>query len=222
MTDETNLTGRARELFEAALVQAPNHPKALWYGAIAALQSGDLHLGRDRLKLLLAQNPPEQLAALLQRQIQDLDEQLAAASSPASAAPGAQASNTQASNTQSEAPAGPQRVLRVSVAVAPAIEKQLDGPLSLFVLARDPAAGGPPLAVQRRASSDLPLTIELSERDAMIPTRSIASVSKVQVVARLSRSGTPQAQSGDFYGEADYEFADQPGTLSIVIDRVVP
>ena len=49
------------------------------------------------------------------------------------------------------------------------VREQLQGgPLPLFILARDPAAGGPPLAVQRHSSSDLPLTVELSERDAMI------------------------------------------------------
>ena len=105
--------------------------------------------------------------------------------------------------------------------------------MPLFILARDPAAGGPPLAVQRHSSADLPLTIELSERDAMIASRTIASVPRVQVVARLSRSGAPQAQSGDFYGEAEYEFASagaendnkgssRAGTLNIIIDRTVP
>jgi cytochrome c-type biogenesis protein CcmH len=98
--------------------------------------------------------------------------------------------------------------------------------LPLFILARDPSGGGPPLAVQRHSSADLPLTVELSERDAMIAARTIASVPRVQVVARLSRSGTPQAQSGDFYGEAEYDFSKSPSaganTLSITIDRAVP
>jgi cytochrome c-type biogenesis protein CcmH len=93
--------------------------------------------------------------------------------------------------------------------------------MSLFVLARDPA-GGPPLAAQRLSSSQLPLTIELSERDAMLPTRTLANAQKVQVVARLSKSGTPQAQSGDFFGEADYEFGKDTGTLNIRIERTVP
>jgi hypothetical protein len=51
-------------------------------------------------------------------------------------------------------------------------------------------------------------------------------VPRVQVVARLSRSGTPQAQSGDYYGEADYDFSKNSGaggsTLNITIDRAVP
>jgi cytochrome c-type biogenesis protein CcmH len=205
LTDETSLQGRAGDLFTAALEKAPNHPKALWYGSIAALMKGDLELGRDRLQQLLAQNPPEQLRAVLARQIQDLNEQLG-----------------QSNTTAATPKAGEGRSIRVSVSIAPEIQKQLSAPVALFVLARDPNAGGPPLAVQRHSSSELPLTINLSERDAMMPTRTIASVPKVQVVARLSRGGTPQDQSGDFFGEATYEFATGAGTLNIIIDRTVP
>jgi hypothetical protein len=60
----------------------------------------------------------------------------------------------------------------------------------------------------------------------MIAARTIATVPRVQVVARLSRSGTPQAQSGDYYGEAEYDFsknaAASAATLNIIIDRAVP
>jgi len=38
----------------------------------------------------------------------------------------------------------------------------------------------------------------------------------------LSRSGTPQAQSGDYFGQADYDFDKDPGTLNILIDQTVP
>lgn len=217
MTDEASLTGRAGRLFEAALEKAPNHPKALWYGSIAALQAGDLRRGRDRLQLLLAQNPPAQLRSVLERQVQDLNQQLNETGPGASAA---------TAGTEGAAPAA-QRSIRVAVSIAPQVREQLKGgPLPLFILARDPAAAGPPLAVQRHSSSDLPLTVELSERDAMIAARTIATVPRVQVVARLSRSGTPQAQSGDYYGEAQYDFSKNAGanagTLNIIIDRAVP
>jgi cytochrome c-type biogenesis protein CcmH len=217
MTDEASLGGRAGRLFDDALAKAPNHPKALWYGSIAALQAGDLRKGRDRLQLLLAQNPPAELRSMLERQIQDLDQQLAEAG---------QGAPTAATGSEGSA-ATTQRSIRVAVSIAPQLRDQLKSePLPLFILARDPAAGGPPLAVQRHSSADLPLTVELSERDAMIATRTIAGVPRIQVVARLSRSGTPQAQSGDFYGEAEYDFSKNPSaggsTLSITIDRAVP
>jgi cytochrome c-type biogenesis protein CcmH len=218
MTDETALTGRAGQLFDAALAKAPNHPKALWYGSIAALQAGDLRLGRDRLQLLLAQNPPEQLRSVLERQIQDLNQQLDEAGQGAAAA---------TAGTEGAGPAAARRSIKVAVTISPQIREQVKGsPLPLFILARDPSAPGPPLAVQRHSSADLPITVELSERDAMIAARTIATVPRVQVVARLSRSGTPQAQSGDYYGEAEYDFSQNAAagaaTLNIIIDRAVP
>lgn len=217
MVDQKELSGRAGKLLEAALEKQPTNPKALWYASVAALQAGDLRLGRDRLQMLLAQDPPEELRGILQRQIQDLTQQIGDGTEGAAA-------NASAGAATAQAPAKPgvQRVIRASVSIDPKIQQQLHEPIALFVLARDPSASGPPLAVQRRISSDAPLTLELSERDAMLPTHTIASVPRVQVVARLSRSGAPQAASGDFYGEADYDFSKDTGTLHIVIDRTIP
>jgi cytochrome c-type biogenesis protein CcmH len=206
MLDESSLTGRASDLFDQALAKAPNHPKALWYGSMAALQSGDLRKGRDRLQLLLAQGPPDELRSVLERQIQDIDAQIGGAGQSAAAGEGAPATT---------------RSIQVSVSIAPEIQQQIKEPLALFVLAREPA-GGPPLAVKRLTSSQLPLTVELSEKDAMMPTRTIGSVQHVQVVARLSRTGNPQAQRGDYFGQADYEFGKDTGTLTIHIDQLVP
>jgi cytochrome c-type biogenesis protein CcmH len=221
LTDEASLTGRAGKLFDTALSVAPNHPKALWYGSMSSLRSGDLRRGRDRLQLLMAQNPPEELRSVLERQMQDLDQQLSEGGQQAGASmvpPAAAATN---SGAQPAAASG-SRSIKVSVSLAPQLRQQLSGAVPLFILARDPSGGGPPLAVQRHSSDNLPLNIELGEQDAMIPTRSIATVPKVVVVARLSRSGAPQAQSGDLYGEAEYEFGKSSGPLTIIIDRTVP
>jgi cytochrome c-type biogenesis protein CcmH len=204
LSDRSALGGRAGELLEEALGIAPNHPKALFYSAMAAMQEGKLELSRDRLQLLVAQNPPPEVRSILQRQIDDLNEQLSVAGAPSQSAG-----------------AGTGRTIDVSITIAPHIQQQLDTELPLFVLARDPA-GGPPLAVQRLSSADLPRTVRLSERDAMMPSRTLASVPRVEVVARLSRSGSPQAQSGDFFGQAELDFGKGSTSLNIIIDQVVP
>ena len=214
LTDEASLTGRAGKLFDSALAVAPNHPKALWYGGVASLRAGDLKQGRDRFQMLIAQNPPPEVRSVLERQIQDLDEQMGEGGKAASATPPAQAAQA--------TPAAGSRAIPVSVSLSPQLRQQVSGAMPLFVLARDPSAGGPPLAVQRHSSTDLPLNVTLTESDAMIPSRSIAIAPKVVVVARLSRSGAPQQQSGDLYGEAEYEFGKNSGPLTIIIDRVVP
>jgi cytochrome c-type biogenesis protein CcmH len=211
LTDQAALSGRAGQLFETALELEPSNPKALWYGSMSALQLGDLRRGRDRLQALLSLGPPDALRSVLERQIQDLNQQLGESGE------GAAPSGPGGSPTQ-----GGQRSVRVAVTLSPQVQQQLREPRSLFVLARRPEGSGPPLAVKRLSSSDIPVTVELTESDAMIAGMSIASMPRVQVVARLSKSGTPQAQSGDFYGQADYEFGKDGGTLNIMIDRTVP
>ncbi|MBC7983660.1 MAG: hypothetical protein H7Y02_07400 [Candidatus Obscuribacterales bacterium] len=207
LTDQSALRGRAGELFETVLARDPANPTALWYGAITALTAGHLPIARQRMASLLALNPPEQVRDILQRQLQDIDQQL-----------GGQPQVTQPAT---EGPATAQRTLTVKVSIAPALAEGLEAKTPLFVLARDGA--GPPLAAVRRAAGDLPLTVTLSASDAMIAGRSIATVPQVQVVARVSKKGTPQAQPGDLYGEVSHRFdSNTQATINIVIDRVVP
>lgn len=199
LTDEASLNGRAGELIEAALVKSPREPRALWYGSLSALSAGKLDVARDRMQLLLEQNPPEQVRSVLAAQIADINAQLGSGS----AEPATTAS------------------VNVAVSIAPAIAARITSPLSLFVLARSPA-GGPPLAVVRLTSDQLPTSVELTDANAMIAGQGLSSVQNVQIVARLSQTGNPQAATGDFFGEADYVVQPGRGSVNIVIDRVVP
>lgn len=79
LSDEPRSTARATALFEEALRLDPDNPQALWFGSIAALQSGALHLARERLARLLAHDPPDELRDMLERQIRELDRQLGTA-----------------------------------------------------------------------------------------------------------------------------------------------
>ena len=66
--------------------------------------------------------------------------------------------------------------------------------------------------------------MDLTEASAMMPTMTIAGVPQVEVVARLSKSGAPTEQTGDFSGMATYSFAEQgaQGSVKIEINRAVP
>jgi cytochrome c-type biogenesis protein CcmH len=203
MADESAFEGRAGDLFEAALKREPGNSVALWYGAITALSRGDHKLGRQRIETLLAMNPPEKIRVMLERQLQDIDQQLGVQS------------------PQKEVAAKPQRQVTVKVSMAATLHKDIDPRTPLFILARDGA--GPPLAAVRRAVGDLPLTVTLSDRDAMIAGRSIAAVKQFDVVARIAKGGSPQAQSGDLFGEYHYHgTSPDKDVVEIVIDRVTP
>ena len=74
---DSSLDGEAGRLIEQALLIDPNSPKALFFGAAAALRRGDLPLARARFVKLLAMNPPEKVKVVLKQEIAGIDSKLA-------------------------------------------------------------------------------------------------------------------------------------------------
>ena len=110
--------------------------------------------------------------------------------------------------------------IEITVSLKPDIATNVPPGASLFVIARR-GSGGPPLAVQRRAVGAWPITLRLSDADAMLPGMSLASGGPLTLIARISKSGQPIAASGDLFGEVGYDFA-SAHPASITIDRIVP
>jgi len=107
------------------------------------------------------------------------------------------------------------------VKLSPALAAQVKPDDFVFVLAR--AAQGPkmPLAVMRKQVKDLPLQFSLDDSMAMQPQLRLSNFDQVVVVARVSKSGSPMAQSGDLQGMTDTV---KPGAtgLNVTIDSPVP
>jgi cytochrome c-type biogenesis protein CcmH len=218
MSDENELSGRAGKLIEQALVLDPNSGKALFFGAAAAVRRGQLALGKERFEKLLAQNPPEQIRPILQQQIAAIEQRLAGNDNPTANSDGGASTQAAAGGNANDTRAQ-QAAVKVHIDVAPKLAPS-DAAAPLFVFVRDPARPGPPLAAKRLASR-FPQTVELTPSDSMVPGRSFAAGQKVQVVARIARSGNPMAGSGDPFGEAAYDVG-RDGLVNIVIDHVTP
>lgn len=92
---------------------------------------------------------------------------------------------------------------------------------TVFIFAR--AAGGPPmpLAVLRKQVRDLPVDFALDDSMAMAPNLKLSDFPEVVVGARVSRSGSATAQSGDLRGQSKPVKVGTTG-ISIVIDTAVP
>ena len=197
MQDQRALTGRAGELFENAIAASPNNPKALFYGGLAAMERGERLVAADRWEALLALSPPDGIQEILRQRIAELrGEQF----------------------TPQPGPETP--VVSAAIELAPDARSAVAPDAILFVFARDPARPSPPLAAVRRRVSELPAVIAIADSDAMIPGRSLSEFSELEIVARVSMSGQPIAQPGDWYGEQTVRPAES-GEISIVIDREV-
>lgn len=221
--DETELDGRAGRLVERALELDPNSGKALFFGAAVAMRRGALPLARERFAKLLAMNPPETIKPLLQKQIEAIDRRLAglpeepdSGTPPQVAANGGNGTGSAGAATESD----PAAKVRINVVLDPSLSQSAAGAWPLFVFVRDPQRPGPPLAV-KRLESHFPQTVELTASDSMMPGRAIAAGQKVQVVARIARSGNPVGASGDPFGESAY-MVGHDGLINIVIDRITP
>jgi cytochrome c-type biogenesis protein CcmH len=89
--------------------------------------------------------------------------------------------------------------LTVKVALDPdfASRVRLRGETTVFVIARIP--GGPPMpvAVEKHALQELPLTLTLDDGDSPMPTQKLSALKEVELIARLSASGDPTRREGD-------------------------
>jgi cytochrome c-type biogenesis protein CcmH len=231
LIDEKELDGRAGQYLERALVLDPKSGKAQFYGAAAALRRGNLPLARERFSNLLALNPPDNIKPILEQQIASIDQKLggAAPASAASGTPSAAGAPTAgtspgpfgaASADENAAPANAAPAVRVKVTLSAKLTADIPANTPLFVLVRDPRQAGPPLAV-KRLTSRFPQTVELTTRDSMLPGHTYTAGQLVEVVARVSRSGSPIGATGDPFGLAAHRVG-EGGVVDIVIDHVTP
>jgi cytochrome c-type biogenesis protein CcmH len=212
LDDQSQLQGRAGRLLEQALKLDPNSFPALFFGAAAARDRGDLTLARERFQKLLTMSPPQNLRTLLEQQIAAIDQQRAGGRAPAAVA-SAHPPGTSVAGDAEGVPA-----VRVNVQLSPGMKPD-SASAPLFVFVSDPAQPGPPLAV-KKLESRFPQTVELTTRDSIMG-RAFAAGQKVQVVARISRSGNPLAVSGDPFGEVAYQVG-HDGLVNIIINQVTP
>ncbi|HEY6610740.1 MAG TPA: c-type cytochrome biogenesis protein CcmI, partial [Pseudomonas sp.] len=171
-------TAQVRSLSEEALKLDPQEVTTLGLLGIAAFEEqryADAMGYWQRLVAVLEPNDPSREA--IQGGIERAREQLAARGEQVPEAPAAVAAVQ----------------LKVKVSLAPELADKVQPDDSLFIFAR--AASGPPmpLAAKRLKVSDLPVEVSLSDSDAMMPQLKLSNFAEIQLVARISRAGSPMA-----------------------------
>src|SRR3984957_16487492 len=218
------ITPQAAQLFEQALALAPDNPKALLYAGFAAAVRGDRALARSRWQALKNMHPPPQIEQMLDARIAELgppEGSSAGGTAAASTAANAAAAGTSASpgGTSTSAQDLNGALVTVNISIAPALKARLVSEAPLFVFAREPGSGGPPLAAKRLTSAATGTQVHLSAADSMLPGRVLVSGQQVSITARVSFSGKPVPSAGDLYGELSYDVG-RDGARNLVIDRV--
>ena len=207
--DPGSLSGPVGDDIEAVLKAEPRNPKGLWYGGLLSLARGQPAVARERWRTLLELAPPERVRQIIETQLAQLDGGETRGAGPTT------------ERASSPAMAGP-AAISVTVSVSAAVRAQVSASAPLFVFVRDAQNAGPPLAVIRRQAGELPVTLQISDADIMLPGRNLASLDEAKLVARVANGGDPIAKPGDVYGEARWQRnSGTAGPVAIVIDRVV-
>jgi len=112
--------------------------------------------------------------------------------------------------------------LQVTVSLDPALNGQVSPTDTLFIYARELNGSPMPVAIVRKQVQDLPLTVNLDDSTAMGPMAKLSSLEQVEVVARISKQGTPTANPGDLQGViAPVQVTPGAQSLEMVISDVI-
>ncbi|QXH55261.1 c-type cytochrome biogenesis protein CcmI [Pseudomonas maumuensis] len=106
--------------------------------------------------------------------------------------------------------------LKVRVELAAALKDKVRPDDTVFIFAR--ASNGPPmpLAAKRVTVAQLPIEVELSDADAMMPQMKLSDFTEVQLVARVSRAGVPTR--GEWKGQSAPLATTTQATQHLTID----
>ena len=172
-------------MLKHALELQPQQQRARWFLGVWQRQSGHPDEAARTWEPLLAQVDAK-TAATLRVQIDGARKDAGLSPLPAAAAPAANVSTSA-------------NALIVKVTLDPdfASRVRLRGDASVFVIARVPNGPPMPVAVEKHALQDLPLTVTLDDGDSPMPTQKLSMLKEVELVARLSSSGQAIRQEGD-------------------------
>ncbi|HEX7130009.1 MAG TPA: tetratricopeptide repeat protein [Rhodanobacteraceae bacterium] len=237
-SDDHRIEGQSRKLLERAVALAPDHQRGLWLLGISDYQLGHFDDALAHWKHLLTLLQPGsgvanavngQIAMAqaradgkTQAQAETIAQAVAAQASPRSRAPAAATDvNAEAGASKAGPSAAATSVaLQVQVKLDPKLAGKVSPGDTLFVYAR--AINGPPmpLAVARLKASALPTSVTLTDAMAMTPQLKLSAFPRVQVSARISKSGNAMPQAGDLEAQPAQVATDAKQPVALTIDRV--
>ncbi|MFT4257511.1 MAG: tetratricopeptide repeat protein [Pseudoxanthomonas sp.] len=178
------LDDEALKLLHRALEIQPGQQRARWFVGVSQRQNGQPAEAAKTWEPLLAE-VDARTAQTLRVQIDSARADAGLPALPPAAAPTPVAATPNA--------------LTVKVSLAPGFAERvrLRGDASVFVTARLPDGPPMPVAAEKHALSELPLTLVLDDNDSPMPTQKLSALPEVEVRARISASGSAMRSEGD-------------------------
>ncbi|MFL0799269.1 MAG: c-type cytochrome biogenesis protein CcmI [Agarilytica sp.] len=199
------ITPEVRKHANEVLAVAPNMPTALGLAGIDAYRSGEYQTAIEHWKKALVQLDPD--------------------SDAAQALTGGIARSTIALSKSGEQPTADEEkglsvTVKVSLAKKAAGVNKTD---TVFVYAR--AFQGPPmpLAIQKVTVAELPITLTLDNSMSMMQGMDLAAFPQIEVIARVSSSGSATPQPGDWQAkQGPIIVSSQKAPIKLKISEQIP
>ena len=241
----------SRALVMKAYELEPDNANVLWFTGVAEFQYGNYHqaidhllkllpmaggeedilksvvsiIGQSRQKLVDAGEAMPELDAMLAPALEVARKNAAVREARAQFENQPASSSAKTSTTVSDAGAVEQaaaRQVQVAVDITDEARQKFDANDLVFVYAKAKQGPRMPLAVQRVKLADLPATVVLDDSMAMVAGMNMSAFPQLVISARVTKTGSAIAQSGDFIGQIDVSDEDASSVQSIIIDSRVP
>lgn len=205
---EGRITPEMTVTLQQALEIQPDLQKAMWLLGIAAAQSGDDASAINYWEALLEQvDSNSNVAESVQAQVNEAKARMGVAIDHAPSTPG-----------DSDAWTG----MRVSVSAGRESAPSIPPDGVLYVIIRSPGPTvGPPVGVRRIANPKLPIELTISDQDSMLKERQISAQDEVQIMARISRTGSPGASPGDWQSSPVTVTLNSAENIELIINQRV-
>lgn len=227
LTNKQTFIPEARDLVLKAYALEPGNPNALWFAGVAEYQHGNYRQAIEHLTTLLPLAAGEEdVMSSIVSIVTKSREQLIVKGEEVpelSALLGieAKAAAVVQPDDQTVAVASGTR-LQVAVDISADVREKFTVNDVIFVYAKAKQGPRMPLAAQRMTLAELPAEIILDDSMAMVEGMNLSAFEQLVVSARVTKSGSAIAQSGDYIGRIDVDSNTVNVPLNIIIDTVVP
>ena len=212
MANGGSLKGKPAELVYKALKQSPNDQTALWLAGMAKAESGTYSQALQywqRLKKIL---PPDS---------ESYQELMGLIAEVQAQTPGSEVSNVEAALPEEVVATTTKAKVQVKVSLSQSLKGKTKPEHTVFIYAQ--AMNGPkiPLAIVREQVKNLPMTVTLSDQQAMSPMMKLSSFEQVKLIARISKTGSAMQQKADLIGEVGPISTTENKLVEIEISREI-